>query len=293
MSHPDSIEQILKSYRDATPTPLVEQRIIAVALGRAGRRRARLRWRVVAPLGLATVGAAAVVIWVTSPARLAVQAQVHPVVGQSLEAVAEPLHLAVGGHQLDLLPGGRATFASVDPAHVEVRLEVGILDCSVHRLHDDESFRVATDDAVAVAVGTQFRVARSGGCTQVSVSEGTVRATAAAGSLQVLPAGSATVFCPGSAAAGEASDDELVRTAITRAAIGADLEEAERLLRRYLAQHPSGILSEEATFQLSLIVARLGRHAEAARLADDFERQFPPSGRAARLRQMLGQMQPK
>jgi TolA-binding protein len=117
------------------------------------------------------------------------------------------------------------------------------------------------------------------------------------GEPRVLGVGERASHCAPPAPAPEQALDEAgrrVHRALALARKGSeDIARAEAILAEYLEKQPKGAYAEEALYVLVLVKRRMGKQAEAARLARSFVERFPSTARAGELRRWLaGQPRP-
>jgi hypothetical protein len=284
----------------AVPGQGAEQRMVEGALCRMRQQRTTRR-RV--KQGLAVAAAAAVVLAALGGARwVARSKQPHPrrVAGAPAAkppvwtASDRPATFSLGPHRIDLAAGGKVRLERAEPAAARLSLQEGVAGFRVQPLAEGGSFVVQTRHVRVEVVGTAFRVTVDGRCSQVRVSEGTVRATVlATAETFVLGAGKERSFC-GAPVLSESLGPgaQMVRQALSLLAAGKDLEQADRLLTQYLERYPQGPFVEEALFHLVFATRRQGQDERAKSLARDFLRRFPDAPRAARLRAWLEKSDP-
>jgi ferric-dicitrate binding protein FerR (iron transport regulator) len=285
----------------AMPEPGVEQRIIDGALERMHGQRRRRRLAVV---GLAATAAAAAgvcaIVWLsrapstpgptvsTGGGQQRIAKTARPA-ARVWTAAKKPATYRLGPHRVTLSAGTRVRLRSAAPAAPRLTVRRGEAEFRVQPLERGDSFVVQTKQVRVEVVGTRFSVSSGQRCSQVRVLEGTVRVTArGTGEAHLLRHGADRTFCDGSPLAqGLGEGDELVRRAQLLLLEGKDVEQADRLLTRYLERYPGGPFAQEALFHQVFARWGLGRHQEARALAREFLRRFPSTSRAARMREWL------
>ncbi len=285
----------LRSLSDARPSPAAERRMVARALASMPHGKPARRW-ILRPLAVAG-GLAAVAALFTVLALPGIReapsphpqlaATTEPGTGSVRQAVDQPTSFTVGAHSVHIDVHGSLRVEHAEANAIDLRVVQGRAYFEVEPLGPGQSFKVRTEQVLVEVVGTRFSVESRGRCSVVAVEEGRVRVTDHRGNRDHLSAGNQRQFCSdGDAAA------ELLREALVLVSQGRELERAARLLSRYRADHPGGVLEEEALFHLCLVKARLGETSAALELADEFRQRFPGSDRAERLGHWLDEAAP-
>lgn len=193
----------------------------------------------------------------------------------------------LGAHRLTLTPRSQVRMLSVSVAGTVLRVERGSADFSIKPLAG-KRFSVRTAQLEVAVVGTRFTVAVDSSCSRVSVDHGQVQVTSNQGATWSLAAGSSRTLCSEPTRPEVLTPQEqLIHRALTLLASGAELSQAEHLLRRYLTEYPAGSFIQEANYQLMFALARQGQKKEAHEQARRFLRRFPGGELAKKVRQFI------
>jgi len=282
----DPVER-LRALSGAAPPDEAERRMIRGALERADQPSTLARpWLVWPAVALAAAaGLALLLLRTPRPEKLSPIAAPQQQLRETRQA---PETVAVGPHRVELAARSRLRLTRSDPRQVRAVLERGRARFAVQRL-DGGSFEVESNGILVQVVGTRFTVETTADCTQVEVSEGRVSVSDGQHAV-LLTRGDERLFCSRvvSSSASALPGEAMMREAMTLAGRG-ELAPLVRLLESYLSRYPGGVFEEDALFHLCLARARLGQRERAAELARTFERRFPQSRRAERLRDLLGE----
>lgn len=286
----EEIAPVLRELRRAGPDRAASQRIVEGAMARIqGKRRpfALRPWGLAFGGGLAAI-AATVALRLSSPTVAPVEPAHPPVAeGDLLHNVGDAILVhALGPHRIELAPGARLQVQDARPLAAELQLLEGEVTFDVEALGDEGHFYVKTDQLRVEVVGTRFRVATEGACSEVRVEAGRVRMVDGLGRARHLGPGESDRSCQRSSA------ESQLREALVLVSSGRDLARAAELLQRFRSERPQSPLQEEALFHLSLVRARLGEMEEAQRLAEEFARRYPGSERLERLQKGLQALSP-